>query len=610
MAGRTPTSPAKVPPITGGAPLDPATRAAAERRFDHDLGHVRLHTLADAEAMTSRFQADALTTGSHIFVRPGISPGQRLLDHELTHILQQTGPRPVGASHSAQPVKGAPGRGLNRDAIREAAADRVAELVGGRTGGGAVPIEAGSAEGLQPVLNMNPFTIAKFLRTVSSTEAIKKRQTDIERIISTGWKKPKLGEVESGVRATLNALGDVKNLKVGSSVFKNMLGSVFTQLDNNSAAIEKAAYQIASEAIDHKSKPAAEGGGQGKEKKIYIFKPGHFARELEGYILGRTGMVLSFDFALEKKEIEGEKTELITGVNAIKVLHVHLPYVDGHSDLWIKVMDNTWPGADANQRAKLREAAREYLTDKISATVFNLFGSTCQFSTITTKKVQDLVRTAGGGALPASALPPWQEYVETDPAKGKTYPPHGPIGLRLATYAHGSQTSTGRESHHLTPYLLADYFSNNNDTKAFKDRRTWPGVKSGGGGVDRFEAPGRDPIQIGRTRGGDRGGLMPSISLAASTHRGGSLHITPAPDDIGGKALKTQGYAVNNEFNRNLPEALRGDAEKKDHDAYLKKTPEDDVKDTIYVAIQQTYQTVRKHAAPTAKSRCRAPTHR
>jgi hypothetical protein len=451
---------------------------------------------------------------------------------------------------------------------------------------------------------MNPFTIAKLLRTLSSTEAIKKRQAAIESIISApGWKKPKLAdEVASGVLATLDALGDIKKLKEGSSVFKNVLNPVLTQLNNNSADIEKAAYQIASVAIEHVSKPAAEAGGPGKEKKVDIFKPGHFARELEGYILGRTGMVLSFDFALEIREIEGEKTELITGVNVIKVLHIHLPYVDGRSHLWIDVMANTWPSADDNQRAKLREAAREYLTDKISATVFALFGSTYQFSIITKKKVEELVKTAGGGALPASALPPWQEYVETDPAKGKTYPPHGHIGLRLATYGHASQTSTGRESHHLTQYLLADYFSNNNDTKAFKAGRRWPGVKSGAGGVDRFEAPNRDTIQIGKTRGGDRGGLMPAISLAASTHRGGSLHITPAPDDIGGKAQKTQGYAVNNEFNRNLPEALRGEAEKKDHDAYLKKTPEDDVKETIYVAVQRTYQTVRKHMADRLKA--------
>src|SRR5205814_1052432 len=128
--------------------------------------------------------------------------------------------------------------------------------------------------------------------------------------------------------------------------------------------------------------------------------------------------------------------------------------------------------------------------------------------------------------------------VETDPGKVKPNAEgHGHIGLRLATYAHSSQKATGRESHHLTQYLVADFFSNQNTTgKAFAPGRKWPGVRMSSKGVDTFQAPDRDVIQIGKTRDDDRGGVMPAISLAASTHKGGSLHITPEPDDFKGKA--------------------------------------------------------------------------
>ncbi|MFJ9036635.1 DUF4157 domain-containing protein [Streptomyces sp. NPDC102406] len=83
-------------PTTGGQPLSAATRAFMEPRFGHDFGRVRVHTDAGAAASARAVHADAYTLGHHLVFAAGqyapeTSQGQRLLAHELTHVVQQTG---------------------------------------------------------------------------------------------------------------------------------------------------------------------------------------------------------------------------------------------------------------------------------------------------------------------------------------------------------------------------------------------------------------------------------------------------------------------------------------------------------------------------------------
>ncbi|MFT3774910.1 MAG: DUF4157 domain-containing protein [Minicystis sp.] len=88
----------------GGAPLSQATRALFEPRFGQDFGRVRVHTDGEAARAAQAVQARAYTVGRDIvFGRgqfaPGTAEGQRLLAHELTHVVQQgaasAGPRIV-----------------------------------------------------------------------------------------------------------------------------------------------------------------------------------------------------------------------------------------------------------------------------------------------------------------------------------------------------------------------------------------------------------------------------------------------------------------------------------------------------------------------------------
>lgn len=79
---------------SSGSPLDLATRAFFEPRFGHDFKDVRVHTGAAAANSAREIDALAYTVGSNIVFgsqrfAPHTSHGQRLLAHELTHVVQQ-----------------------------------------------------------------------------------------------------------------------------------------------------------------------------------------------------------------------------------------------------------------------------------------------------------------------------------------------------------------------------------------------------------------------------------------------------------------------------------------------------------------------------------------
>jgi hypothetical protein len=77
-----------------GRPLDATTRNFFEPRLGHDLSDVRLHTDAQAARSARSVEAHAYTVGSHIAFdagryAPTTNAGQRLLAHELAHVIQQ-----------------------------------------------------------------------------------------------------------------------------------------------------------------------------------------------------------------------------------------------------------------------------------------------------------------------------------------------------------------------------------------------------------------------------------------------------------------------------------------------------------------------------------------
>lgn len=76
--------------------MDRATRTFMEARFNHDFGNVRLHSDARAAESACAVNALAYTVGSDVVLgagsdAPHTDAGRKVLAHELTHVVQQSG---------------------------------------------------------------------------------------------------------------------------------------------------------------------------------------------------------------------------------------------------------------------------------------------------------------------------------------------------------------------------------------------------------------------------------------------------------------------------------------------------------------------------------------
>ena len=80
----------------GGRPMPQGLLNMMESGFGQDFGHVRIHTDVEAADMSSSISAKAFTLGNDIYFNrgqfnPETTEGQRLVAHELTHVVQGTG---------------------------------------------------------------------------------------------------------------------------------------------------------------------------------------------------------------------------------------------------------------------------------------------------------------------------------------------------------------------------------------------------------------------------------------------------------------------------------------------------------------------------------------
>jgi hypothetical protein len=113
-----------------GQGLDPAVERKMGSALGDDFSDVRVHADDTANALNHAVRADAFTTGADIFFRegkyqPGGTDGERLLAHELTHVVQQRGAPAGGRMTVSSPT----------DASEREAAE-VAHGVGDARGGG------------------------------------------------------------------------------------------------------------------------------------------------------------------------------------------------------------------------------------------------------------------------------------------------------------------------------------------------------------------------------------------------------------------------------------------------------------------------------------------
>ncbi|WP_292794745.1 DUF4157 domain-containing protein [Nostoc sp. NMS7] len=78
----------------GGQPMANNIRQPMEQAFGVDFSGVKIHANSQSDRLNQSIQAKAFTTGQDVFFRqgayePGSGGGQKLLAHELTHVVQQ-----------------------------------------------------------------------------------------------------------------------------------------------------------------------------------------------------------------------------------------------------------------------------------------------------------------------------------------------------------------------------------------------------------------------------------------------------------------------------------------------------------------------------------------
>ncbi|MDB4971532.1 MAG: hypothetical protein JWN44_7221 [Myxococcales bacterium] len=136
-------------PHGSGSALQSDVRARMEGHVGADLGAVRLHTGGESQRAASGFGARAFTVGGDVHFGdgeydPGTKEGDRLLAHELTHVVQ--GQR-SGVQRKADGEGGEEEEGVSQphepaEKEADAVGDHVADALHGDPGGG--------AEGQQP----------------------------------------------------------------------------------------------------------------------------------------------------------------------------------------------------------------------------------------------------------------------------------------------------------------------------------------------------------------------------------------------------------------------------------------------------------------------------
>jgi hypothetical protein len=130
-AGNGPVGRASIPE-GGGSPLAAGIRSRMEPKLGADLSSVRVHTGGDSAQAASGLGARAFTVGSDVHFNsgefsPGTREGDKLLAHELTHVVQ--------GQRSGVQRKADEGEVSTPDEPAEQEADAVSEKVSGKLHG-------------------------------------------------------------------------------------------------------------------------------------------------------------------------------------------------------------------------------------------------------------------------------------------------------------------------------------------------------------------------------------------------------------------------------------------------------------------------------------------
>ena len=610
-----PTGP--LPRPSGGMRLPHRERFRAEAALGHDFSHVRLHRGGEADRVTAAFGADALTTGSHVYLASDVNPradaGSRVLHHELAHVLQQTGARPLGSHASDTPSTGRPNRGLLHDHGREGAADRAAEsAASGRIATAPVPV-GGRATGIQPKLTKK--FLREFLRRLHTTTDIEEMEQELAKAKGPVTLDPQSKAVADKLSAAL------KPWLAIPGTYRDPFGTVHTNLKAFAEAVwpqfEKVIKVLVANAED--SKPVLKGKGEEGATMIYL-PPSLLKVQLERALYALTSLAFVIDLNPAKgPEAIGEPTvvDKEKPVTNVIIAYAHLPLLPdtpAANKLWDLLVENTFKGTpDYNATTHPSFKAATKLILGRSTPSPNTYQNAHFKLTADRQRVIRNQRDRLMTYLPsAKKNPPWPDvktYTRTDEGTFATGLEN--IGLRLGTYAVWDPKATpegDRDPHHTVQFLLLEYFRNVKKGRLpfpHLDAHKYPGVEPAGSEVKAITGS-KGKIDI-ENYFHDRGGNMPTVFIARTTHQANIHYRSEAPDDFSTKR-SSQGSAVHNTFTSRLEDLGFADVLKNKKDlAELEKNEKKkdvdlpvgtnvptatvkSVSDAIFQAAQFTYQ--------------------
>ena len=511
-----------------GVPLAATTRAQYEHQFGHDFGHVRLHTGRRASDLSAYFGARALTSGSHIVLGKDVpvasAQADVVLRHELAHVLQQTGSRPLSLPrHDLTPRLGTPRRGLVVDARREAAAERMARRALRRTDD-PVEVEGGGGAGWFPSLSA---TASKAMLNEISDEDITLSVVDqIQSIPRSALRSAGRGFSAATVKARTiwNAVRVFLRRRDAAANHGHTNAEPFETADALGAI---SAWFGRSNDVGERIERIAYSSRRIRANNSVELDRRKFLTNLEVYIYGSTGVNVHIDRPALTMSDDMPFTPQFAVVNDID-----LGLVNANSNLYTVMKTNTDAHMGAQRFSQehwwiLREAFKD---DDQPARIWHHAGAggpaAYRLNDAYTTAMRTFIAAIGTGNVG-----PWADYLQT----GSLGLPTG--GLRVGTHGQltGSGARQGRQSHHVPQFLLVEYFENISDTptsrvgRRMEGRWLYPaGIVASGGEASAFQGTtGRiDFKTLDQTSG--RGDGLPAVSLAARTHQRGRLHLNAA----------------------------------------------------------------------------------
>ncbi len=574
--------PGRPPEVTaaGGVPLPTPQRLRYEGAFGHDFTHVRLHHDRRSFRVTEYYGAEALTSGSHVFLNEGLSlhnpRTESVLKHELAHVLQQTGARPLTMEHAPDPVMGAAGRGLRREPRREAAADRMARAADFRRVHDDPLTVEGPDElgGLVPIISSD--IIQRTIDFLGSERVAESFRQQVETLVSipASIATQRRGEFTAAVDEARRIWNATRTkLQVTTAVTNPRHHG--PQTFNNPTARRVISHYFSSyrEITEPRLRALTFYSYRIRGNRLRL-NADSFKQNLANYISESTG----FDIVIDP-----------TGrtVDFVKVMNIDLGEVHGNTRVYqeMKRQTNTRiqrgrppiPGVHARftdlEWAKIRV---EIIGGGTDVPIWD--SEEYRLSDAFIRRMREMLDAVAGGSVDT-----WENYTTTTEVSNATFG-----GLRVGT--HGQLTGrpvreehlqpvsgegagmmsgparAGRQSHHIPQYLLIQYLQNlpSASTKIAHEEggRTLfpPGFSVTGNTATGFSGANRTLDFAGLDPGSstrDRGLRLPAISLAAKTHQKGQLHInaattwgsfTEAEPSIETTGSHTQGVLLDRKF--------------------------------------------------------------